>query len=91
MVEDVEQYFRFEVKTIAGKFGGKNFVLSGSLDGGKDYWRSEIEAKGGTIKSSVSKKTDWLVAGDGSGAKTDKANDLNIPILTVDDLEALLK
>jgi len=90
MVEDVEQYFRFEVKTIAGKFGGKNFVLSGSVDGGKDYWRSEIEAKGGTIKSSVSKKTDYLVAGDGSGAKTDKANDLNIPILTVDDLEKML-
>ena len=91
MIKDVEQYFRFEVKVVTGKFGGKNFVLSGSLDGGKDYWRSEIEAKGGTIKGSVSKKTDYLVAGDGSGSKTDKAIELNIPILTVDELEDLLK
>ena len=91
MVTDVEQYFRLESKVVTGKFGGKNFVLSGSVDGGKDYWRSEIEARGGTVKGSVSKKTDYLVAGDGSGAKTDKANELNIPILTVDQLEDLLK
>jgi DNA ligase (NAD+) len=90
MVEDVEQYFRIDAKVIKGKFGGKNFVLSGSLEGGKDFWRDEIEAKGGTVKSSVSKKTDYLIAGDGSGSKSDKANELNIPILTVDELEDLL-
>jgi DNA ligase (NAD+) len=91
MVGDVEQYFRFATPKVGGKFSGKNFVLSGSLDGGKDYWRSEIEVRGGTIKGSVSKKTDYLVAGDGSGAKSDKASELGIPILTVDDLEKLLK
>ncbi len=91
MVEDVEQYFRLEAKVVTGKFGGKNFVLSGSMDMGKDYWRSEIEKAGGTVKSSVGKKTDYLVAGPGSGNKTDKANELGILILDEDGIEDLLK
>ena len=91
MAEDVEQYFRLEVKAISGKLDGQFFVLSGSLDGGKDKWRKAIEAQGGVIKSSVGKKINYLVAGDGSGSKSDKADELNIPILTVENLEDLLK
>lgn len=91
MVKDVEQYFRLESKTISGKLSGQLFVLSGSLDGGKDKWRSLIELQGGVIKGSVSKKINYLIAGDGSGSKSDKADELNIPILTVKDLENILK
>jgi len=90
MVEDVERYFRFETKILGGKLEGKSFVLSGSLDGGKDKWKKAIELQGGTIKSSVSKKINFLVAGDGSGSKTEKAEELGITILTTDSLEKLL-
>ncbi|HUS51461.1 MAG TPA: NAD-dependent DNA ligase LigA [Candidatus Paceibacterota bacterium] len=90
MVEDVEQYFRFEVPKSGGKLDGKTFVLSGSLEKGKDYWKKEIETRGGTIKSGVSSKTNYLIAGSGSGLKSEKAESLNIPILTEEDLEKLL-
>lgn len=90
MVEDVEQYFRFEEKVAGGKLEGKSFCLSGSLDQGKAYWKKEIELQGGTIKGSVGKKLDYLIAGSGSGLKSEKAESLDIPILTEEDLEKLL-
>jgi len=90
MVEDVEQYFEFEAKTVGGKLEGKTFVLSGKLKNGKAYWKQKIEEKGGVIKSSVSKNTSFLLAGDGSGLKTKKAKDLKITILTTEELEKLL-
>jgi DNA ligase (NAD+) len=90
MVEDVERYFKFEVKPTGGKLEGKNFCLSGSLDKGKSHWKKAIEAKGGIIKGSVGKKLDYLIAGSGSGLKSEKAQELGIPILTEEDLEKLL-
>jgi DNA ligase (NAD+) len=91
VVEDVEQYFEFDkVKVIKGKLSGKTFCLSGSLLPSKEFWREQIESKGGQVKSSVGKKLDYLIAGDGSGAKSIKAESQGIPILTVDDLEELL-
>ena len=58
---------------------------------GKDYWRTEIENNGGEVKSSVSKKIDYLVAGDGSGLKSEKADKLGVPILDEEALEKMLK
>ena len=90
MVEDVEQFFELEVPVPGGPLEGKSFVLSGSLDKGKAHWKNSITAQGGTVKGSVSKKVDYLVAGDGSGSKTEKASELGITILTVEDLEKML-
>jgi len=78
-------------KGKSGKLDGKKFVLSGSLDMGKGYWKEQIENIGGEVKSSVGKKVDYLIAGDGSGSKTDKANDLGIPILDEEAIEAMIK
>ena len=75
----------------SGKFNGKKFVLSGSLDMGKEYWKEQIENIGGEVKNSVSKKIDYLVAGDGSGLKSEKAEELGIPILDEDALETMMK
>jgi len=75
----------------SGKLNGKKFVLSGSLDLGKGYWKEQIENIGGEVKSSVGRKVDYLVAGDGSGAKSDKANELGIPILDEEALEVMIK
>jgi len=90
MVEDVEQFFRFEAAQPTGKMSEKKFCLSGSLEPSKDKWKRAIESQGGEVKSSVSKKLNYLIAGSGSGAKSDKAKKYGIPILTVQDLEKLL-
>lgn len=73
-----------------GKLTGKSFVLSGSLDGGKNKWEKLIKDNGGTIKSSVGKSIDFLVAGEGSGAKSDKAKELGINIINTDKLEKMI-
>jgi DNA ligase (NAD+) len=90
-IDQLLQFITLEsAKNKGGKLDGQVFVLSGSIEGGKDLWKESIEEQGGIVKSSVSKKTNYLVAGDGSGSKSDKAEELNIPILTVDDLEKMI-
>lgn len=68
------------------KFGGKTFVLTGTL---KTMKRSEaskiIESLGGKTSSSVSKKTDFVLAGDEAGSKLTKAQSLGITILSEDE------
>jgi DNA ligase (NAD+) len=91
MIEEVEQYFEFEMKKSGGIFENKTFVLSGSLEGGKEKWAKEIEKRGGSVKGSVSKKIDYLVAGEGSGEKSSKAKDLNVKIITTKDLEKMIQ
>jgi len=90
IVEDVEQYFDIEVvQKTGGTMDGKFFVLSGSLEGGKDKWKKMIEDAGGVVKSSVGRKVNYLVAGEGSGSKSEKAFELRIKIITTDQLEKM--
>lgn len=74
-----------------GPFSGLTFVLTGSL---VNYTRDEaaerIRALGGAVTSSVSKKTDRVVAGESAGSKYDKAVKLGIPILDEAAFTALL-
>ncbi|MGO5076436.1 NAD-dependent DNA ligase LigA [Oscillospiraceae bacterium LCP25S3_E3] len=76
-----------EKKSDNGKFVGKTFVLTGTLPTLK---RSEaakiIEDLGGKTSSSVSKKTDFVVAGDAAGSKFTKAQQLGITIITENQL-----
>jgi len=70
---------------------GKTFVVTGTLT---KYSRDEIQAMiaqaGGRAASSVSKNTDFVVAGEKAGSKLDKATALGIPILSEEQFEALL-
>lgn len=70
---------------------GKTFVVTGSLS---KYTRDEIHAiierHGGRAASSVSKKTDYVVAGEKAGSKRTKAESLGVPVISEDDFEKLV-
>lgn len=71
---------------------GKTFVLTGTLE---NYTRQEasnlIEQYGGKVSSSVSKKTDYVVAGEEAGSKLKKAEELNLIILTEEEFQKLME
>jgi DNA ligase (NAD+) len=70
---------------------GKTLVLTGTLPTlSRDEAKELIEAAGGKVSGSVSKKTSWLVAGEEAGSKLDKANELGVPVLDEAGLQALL-
>lgn len=71
---------------------GLTFVITGTLPSmGRDEAKALIEANGGKVTGSVSGKTDYLVAGEKAGSKLDKAQDLGVPVLSEDDLRALIE
>ncbi|RKU38481.1 DNA ligase (NAD(+)) LigA [Candidatus Poribacteria bacterium] len=73
-------------QTVDSFFDGKTFVVTGSLDGmTRSEASNEIKNRGGRVTSSVTSKTDYLIAGEGAGSKYTKAEELGIPILTETD------
>lgn len=61
---------------------GKIFVLTGTLESmTRDAAKARLQALGAKVAGSVSKKTDWVVAGPGAGSKLDKAQELDLPVM----------
>ena len=70
---------------------GKTFVITGTLPTmSREEAKTFIEAHGGKVTGSVSKKTSYLVAGEAAGSKLDKANALGIPVLDEAGLKAMV-
>jgi DNA ligase (NAD+) len=74
-----------------GPLAGKTLVLTGTLPNWtREHATEAIQAAGGRVTGSVSKKTDYLVAGESAGSKLEKARRLHVPVLDEDGLRELL-
>lgn len=80
------------VRREASAIAGKTFVVTGTLvKYGRDEIQELIAKLGGRAASSVSKNTDYVVAGEKAGSKLEKAQQLGVPVLNEEQFEALLK
>lgn len=70
---------------------GKTFVITGSLSKKREDFKEAIENEGGKVTSSVSKNTDYILAGEKPGSKLDKGKDLGIKILNEEEFMELIK
>ena len=103
LAEELLKYVVIKQKQISQKpniFNGKSFCVSGHIElnfkNGEHYEERSaiqdiIKSYGGTIKSSVSKKLDYLVAGPGSGSKSDDAMKFGVPIIDGDKLMKMIE
>ena len=74
------------------RFAGKTFVLTGTLEKySRDEAKKIIESYGGKASGSVSKKTDYVLAGEEAGSKLTKAQNLGIPIITEQDFKEMIQ
>jgi DNA ligase (NAD+) len=72
-----------------GPLSGKRVVITGTLDRPRNYYVGRLEAAGGTFTSSVSKNTDYVLAGEDAGSKLERARELGVPVLDEAGFEEL--
>src|SRR5271170_3071811 len=83
--------FTGQKKEKGTKLAGKTFVLTGTLARHtRDEAKQMIEDAGGRVSGSVSKKTDYVVAGSDAGSKLDKARELGVNVIGEEELEGLV-
>jgi DNA ligase (NAD+) len=64
-----------------GPLAGKRVVITGTLERPRSFYVEHLEAAGGTFTSSVSKNTDYVLAGEEAGSKLERARELGVPVL----------
>jgi DNA ligase (NAD+) len=79
-----------EGRPTEGPLAGKRVVITGTLERPRGYYVERLEAAGGTFTSSVSKNTDYVLAGEDAGSKLERANELDVPVLDAAGFEELL-
>jgi DNA ligase (NAD+) len=96
LVEELRSLgLRFEVgeeeRPIEGPLTGNTYVITGTLEGfSREEAKAALEALGAKVGDSVSKKTSGVVVGESPGSKLEKAQRAGVPVLSEDDLKALL-
>jgi DNA ligase (NAD+) len=76
--------------SVAGPIAGKTFVITGTLSLPREHFVKLIEEAGGKVSGSVSKSTDYLLAGDKAGSKLAKAKSLGVAVLTEEEFNNLV-
>ena len=81
---------REKTRSSVGPLAGKRVVITGTLSGPRDRFIERLEAAGGTFTSSVSKNTDYVLAGEDAGSKLERARALGVPVIDEAAFEELL-
>jgi DNA ligase (NAD+) len=81
LVERGLDFGREEGGPADGPLSGKRVVITGTLDRPRNYYVGRLEAAGGTFTSSVSKNTDYVLAGEDAGSKLERAKELGVPVI----------
>jgi DNA ligase (NAD+) len=76
--------------SAAGSLSGSTFVITGTLSTPRNRIKNLIQDAGGTVASSISKKTNYLVAGEAAGSKLKKAEELGVTIIDEEQLRSML-
>ena len=71
--------------SASSPFFGKTYVITGTLSQSRDHFKALIEEGGGKVSGSISKNTDFLLAGEKAGSKLTKANSLGVSVLTEEE------
>jgi DNA ligase (NAD+) len=83
--------FTAELRKRSAKLEGLTFVITGTLPTlTREEAKERIEAAGGRVSGSVSKKSSYVVAGEEAGSKLDKARDLKVPVIGESELLEML-
>jgi DNA ligase (NAD+) len=83
--------FTAEKKVRGTQLVGKTFVITGTLPNySREQAKQLIEDAGGKVSGSVSKKTDYLLAGEEAGSKLDKAKELGVPVISEEQLKKMI-
>ncbi len=69
---------------------GKTFAVTGTLSETRKYFTDIIEINGGNVSSTISSKTDYLLAGKSSGSKLDRANSLNVQVINESEFKNMI-
>lgn len=94
-VDEVSELIKFiefqaPTRTTYGPLAGKSFLVTGTLPIKRDEAHRIIEKNGGKLLSGVSSKLDYLIAGDDPGSKIDKAQSLEVKVISWDELLKML-
>ena len=89
LIERGLDFRREEGAPSDGPLSGKRVVITGTLDRPRNYYVGRLEAAGGTFTSSVSKNTDYVLAGEDAGSKLVRAKELGVPVLDEAGFEEL--
>ena len=75
------RYTGMDIDTSNDEINGKTFVITGTLSVPREEIKEKLESLGANVTGSVTKKTDYVIAGEKAGSKLDKAKELNIKVI----------